>query len=147
MVELVAWGSVINGAYPIKFFLGGRNVLVWYHNLKMPYNPESYFCQEVWGIMPLFSSKQYLIKSSLHNKWNKMFQNIPNKDKNERDYDSYWKKVDCGKVKVKHTFFHTVIDVMLLFHVIIHQKNIITLIAVCFPWYVNFNHVFFIFYF
>ena len=31
--------------------------LVWYHNLKIPFNPESYFCQWVWSIIPLFRSK------------------------------------------------------------------------------------------
>ena len=34
--------------------------LVWYHDLKIPFNPESYFCQWVRGIIPLYMSKHPL---------------------------------------------------------------------------------------
>ena len=67
--------------------------LVWYHNLKIPFNPISFFFQWVGGIITLFRSKQHLFKWSPPNKFNKLFQNIHNKDKNERYYDSYWKSL------------------------------------------------------
>ena len=53
--EKTNWKGLLNILthwQPMQCVLRFSQCLVWYHNLKILFNPESYFCQWVWGIVP-----------------------------------------------------------------------------------------------